>query len=111
MTKINLEENGGLARLKISLQELMELSEELLFESKAREENAPQSDVRCNAFTPWKSDARSLSPQQSPDLFLPPDSSVPCARPEQPEPRQSRPRRAAAVEADSRRKTWLEDLN
>ena len=30
---------------------------------------------------------------------------------EQPVARQSRPRRAAAVEADRRRKTWLEDLN
>ena len=105
MTKINLEENGGLARLKISLQELMELSEELLFESKAREKNAQQSDVRCNAFTPWKSDARSLSPQQSPDLFLIHQSLVPDLN------SPSRPRRAAAVEADRRRKTWLEDLN
>ena len=30
---------------------------------------------------------------------------------EQPVARQSRPRRVAAVEADRKRKTWLEDLN
>ena len=42
---------------------------------------------------------------------LVPDSTDTCARPEQSGPRQNRPRRAAAVEADRRRKTWLEDLN
>ena len=42
MTKISLEESGGggLARLKTSLQELMDLLEELSFEYKAREEIA-----------------------------------------------------------------------
>ena len=38
---------------------------------------------------------------------LVPDSTVTCARPEQSGPRQCRPRRAAAGEADRRRKTWL----
>ena len=42
-------------------------------------------------------------PSQNPDLDT--------TKVEQPVARQSRPRRVAAVEADRRRKTWLEDLN
>ena len=39
--------------------------EELLFESKVREENLRHSDVQCNAFIPWKSSARPLRQSSS----------------------------------------------
>ena len=42
---------------------------------------------------------------------LVPDSTVSSTSLEQAEPRRSRRRRAAAVEADRRRQTWLHDLN
>jgi len=61
MMKISQEESGGLERLKVLSQDLMAVSEELLFELKAREEEPLRSDVQCSAFTPWRSSARMMS--------------------------------------------------
>lgn len=58
-------------------------------------------EVRC----------RNEEPKTSPRRAEP-DPAVRSARPEQhPEPRRDRPRRVAAIEADRRRKAWIENLN
>jgi len=46
---------------KMLSQDVMAVSEELLFELKPREEEPLRSDVQCSAFTPWRSSARMMS--------------------------------------------------
>ena len=113
MMKTSREKNGTLEGLKLLSQDLMVMSEERLFESKLRQEDSLNSDVQHNTFTPYKSVAGMMSQkQQLLSRRVEPDPIVSSVRPEQhPELRGDRPRRVAAVEADRRRKTWLENLN
>ena len=113
MMKTSQEKIGTLEGLKLLSRDLMVMSEEQLFESKLRQEDSLNSDVQHNTFTPYKSVAGMMSQkQQLLSRRVEPNPIVSSVRPEQhPELRGDRPRRVAAVEADRRRKTWLENLN
>ena len=61
MSKTSQEENGALKRIKLLSHDLMVTSKKPLFELKLRQEDALNSDVQYNVFTPWKSVAEMMS--------------------------------------------------
>lgn len=114
---ISQEESGALERLKIISLDRMVVSEERLCEFKPREENLLHSNAQCTACTcappvplgnPMPRYTEPEPAASSRRTVLAP--TVSGVRPEQQsELRRDRPRRAAAVEADKRMKTWLQD--
>lgn len=99
--------------MKILSQDLMAVSEELLFELKPKEEKLPHSEVQYSAFTPLEVQCKDDEPEPAVSFKwtdpIPTAGDITGEQP--PESTRDLPRGTTAVEAGRKRKKRLENLN